>query len=235
MGRAFLAIVFLVAVAAAVWFGVRWLAGRDDLEATIIFDNADELAAGAPVVSKSLVIGEVTKVTQVQARDAVSVRIEAAHREEFLVDSRFSIEGEGAGAILRVSSMLAFGRPVEEGEVLYARPSRIARWLEAAGAPIVGRVREEAARWTGREDAMRRLEEWKRELPSWKRAGDGVVATNLEEIGRRVDELETRLRKSGKELDARKLRRDFDAWVAEVKANWDGGKEQEAPQAGTVR
>ncbi|HEY0788511.1 MAG TPA: hypothetical protein VGE86_07695, partial [Thermoanaerobaculia bacterium] len=77
MGRAVLALMCLAAVAAAIWFGVRWLAGRDDLEATIIFESADPLAPGAPVVSKSLVIGEVTKVTPMQGRDAVSVRIDA--------------------------------------------------------------------------------------------------------------------------------------------------------------
>jgi hypothetical protein len=234
MGRGFLAILFLAAVAAAVWFGARWLAGRDDLEATIIFESADGLAAGAPVVAKSLVIGEVTKITPMQGRDAVSVRIDADHREEFLVDSRFAVDGNGEGAIVRVSSTLAFGRPVEEGDVLYARPSRIARWLEEKGGPIVARVRDEAARWEGREEAMRRLEEWKRDLPSWESAGDDVVARNLDEIGKRVDELEAKLRTSGNEIDARKLRRDFDAWLTEVKAKWD----QDAPEetgTGTVR
>jgi hypothetical protein len=234
MGRAFLAVLFLVAVAAAIGFGVRWMAGRDDLEATIIFESADPLAAGAPVVSKSLVIGEVTKVTPMQGRDAVSVRIDAKHRDEFLVDSRFTVEGEGTGAVLRVGSLLAFGRPVEEGDVLYARPSRIARWFESAGAPIVNRVRDEAARWTGREDVKRRLDAWKRELPAWEKAGDEVVATNIEVIGRRVDELERKLRESGKEFDAEKLRRDFDAWVAEVKASWSQD-EKAQPAPGTVR
>ena len=228
MGRLFLAIVFLAALAAAVWFGVRWLADRNDLEATVIFESADELAAGAPVVSKSLVIGEVTRVTPIQGRDAVSVRIRAGHREEFLVDSKFSIEG--TPAVLRVTSLFAFGRPVEEGEVLYARPSRLARWLGEAGGPIVERVRAEASRWRGREDALRRLEEWKRELPSWEQAGEGVVAKNLEEIGQRVDELETRLRSSGNEIDAQKLRRDFDAWLAEAKARWN---DEDQPEAAT--
>lgn len=232
MGRAFLAILFLIAVAAAVWFGARWLAGRDDLEATIIFESANPLAPGAPVVSKSLVIGEVTKVTPMQGRDAVSVRIAAKHREEFLVDSRFSVEGEPGGAILRVSSMLAFGRPVEEGDVLYARQSRITRWLEATGGPFVARIRDEAARWRGSEDVTRRLEEWKRELPAWKESGDEVVAKNLEEIGRSVDAMEARLRKSGKEFDAQKLRRDFDVWLAEVKASWSE-KETQQPATGT--
>lgn len=237
MGRALLAIIFLAAVAAAIWFGVRWLAGRDDLEATIVFDSADPLQAGSPVVSKSLVIGEVTKVTPMQGRDAVSVRIDAKQREEFLVDSRFSVEGEGEGAILRVSSMLAFGRPVEEGEVLYARPSRIARWLEATGGPFASRIREQAARWRGSEDAKRKFEEWKRELPAWEKAGDEVVAENLEEIGRRVDELEAKLRRSGKEFDAQKLRRDFEAWVREVKATWSDDEQtpQTSTAGGTVR
>ncbi len=234
MGRAFLAVIFLAAVAAAIWFGVRWLAGRDDLEATIIFDSADPLAAGAPVVSKSLVIGEVAKVTPVQGRDAVSVRIDAKHREDFLVDSRFSVEGEGAGAILRVSSTLAFGRPVEEGEVLYARPSRIAGWIEAAGGPFLARIREQASRWRGSEDAKRKLEEWKRDLPTWEKAGDDVVAENLEEIGRRVDALEAKLRKSGKEFDAQKLRRDFESWMREVKAGWSE-EEEPSTAGGTVR
>jgi hypothetical protein len=235
MGRTLLAIIFLAAVAVAVWFGARWLAGRDTLEATIMFDSADELAAGAPVVSKSLVIGQVTRVTPVQGRDAVSVRIEAGHRDEFLVDSRFSIEGAGETAILRVSSLLAFGRPAEEGDVLYARPSRIARWFGEAGGPVVERVRAQAARWRGREDAVRRFEEWRRELPSWERAGEEVVAKNLEEIGRRVDELEAKLRKSGNEIDARRLRRDFETWLDEVRASWGGEEAEMEPPTQSVR
>ena len=64
--------------------------------------------------------------------------------------------------------------------------------------------------------------------------GDGVVSKNLDEISRRVDDLEASLRKSGKDIDARKLRSDFEAWLREVEAKWQDDEETTAPPPATA-
>ncbi|HVR43876.1 MAG TPA: hypothetical protein VMS56_10590 [Thermoanaerobaculia bacterium] len=231
MGRTILAVFFLAGLGAAIWFGVRWLETRDDLEATIIFDEADELVAGNHVVAGSLVIGEITAITPLQGKDAVSVRVESGHRDEMRIDSRFAIGGRRPGARVEVASTFSFGRPVRDGEVLYARPSAIAGWIEEKGAPLVARIRDEAARLAGVEDLRGRLDEWTRELPEWKRAGDEVFQDNLQSIADRIDEMERKLRAAGKDVDADRLRRDFESWLARVKARWSdsGDGDQDEP------
>lgn len=220
MGRTILAILFLAALGAAVWFGARWLAGGNDLEATVIFEDAAELAPGSLVVAKSLVIGEVAALTPLEGRDAVTIRVGQAHRDQVLIDSRFSIEGEGPQAVVRVSSTFAFGRPVEQGDVLYARDSRLTRWLEEKGSPILGRIRAEAGRLMSTTEVRSTLDTWSQELPEWKRAGDEVLRNNLDQIGTEVERVERDLRASGRDLDAEKLRREFDAWIDETKRKW---------------
>lgn len=232
MRRTILAILFLAALAGILWFGARWLAGRDDLEATVLFDSADRLAVGSPVVTDSLVIGKVTGIAPLEGRDAVSVRIEGRHRDEVLVDSRFSIDG----GLVRVSSTFSFGRPVEDGDVLYARESKIARWFGEKGEAAIGKIREEAARLIDREDVRSRLEEWSRQWPEWEKAGDGVVQRNLDEIASAVDRVERDLREKGRELDAERLRREFESWLERMKAKWQ--RDEPAPSessSGTVR
>ena len=218
MIRTFLALVFLVGLAAAIWYGVRWMETRDELEATLIFDSADELVPGNLVVSGALVIGEVTKVTALQGKDAVSIRVGKDHRDEIRTDSRFRIDGSHPDAVVLVGSKLAFGRPVREGDVLYARQSGVARWLEEKGGGLLARVREEASR-IGTDGEMKdKLQQWEAEIPNWKQQGDEILAENLETIGGQVDRLEARLRESGKEVDAQKIRRDFEGWLGKVRA-----------------
>jgi hypothetical protein len=216
--RTFLALVFLLGLAVAIWYGVRWMETRDELEATLIFDSADELAAGNLVVSGALVIGEVTKVTPLQGRDAVSIRVGKDHRDEIRTDSRFRIDGSHPDAVVVVGSKLAFGRPVREGDVLYARQSGVTRWLEEKGSGLLSRVQEEASRIGTGGEMKDKLQQWEGEIPSWKQQGDEILAENLETIGGTVDRLEARLRESGKEVDARRIRRDFEEWLGKVRA-----------------
>jgi hypothetical protein len=216
--RTFLALAFLVGLAAAIWYGVRWMESRDELEATLIFDSADELVPGNLVLSGALVIGEVTRVTPLQGKDAVSIRISKDHRDQVRTDSRFRIDGNRPEAVVLVGSKLAFGRPVREGDVLYARQSGVSRWLEEKGGGLLARVREEASRIGTDGEMKEKLQQWEGEIPSWKQQGDEILAENLETISGQVDRLEARLRESGKELDARRIRRDFEGWLARVRA-----------------
>ncbi|HUP65284.1 MAG TPA: hypothetical protein VM557_08390 [Thermoanaerobaculia bacterium] len=216
MRRTVLAILFLLALAGIVWWGARWMAMRDELEATVIFEQADELRPGSLVVSDSLVIGEVTKVTPLQGRDAVSLRIDAEHRSEVLVDSRYSIEGTHPNAVLRVHSMLAFGRPVQEGDVLIGRQSALARWLQK-GEPLIERVKSEAARLGSDSDLAARLEKLRQDLPGMKESSESALQERLAGVADEVNELERKMREQGREIDAQKLRADFDRWVAEAK------------------
>lgn len=218
MIRTFLALVFLVGLAAAIWYGVRWMESRDELEATLIFDSADELVPGNLVVSGALVIGEVTKVTPLQGKDAVSIRVNQDHRDQVRTDSRFRIDGTHPDAVVLVGSKLAFGRPVREGDVLYARQSGVTRWLEEKGGGLIARVQEEASRIGSDGEMKAKLQQWEAEIPNWKQQGDEIFAENLETIGEQVDRLEASLRESGKELDAQKIRRDFEGWLGKVRA-----------------
>ncbi|MFN2239598.1 MAG: hypothetical protein ABR524_09420 [Thermoanaerobaculia bacterium] len=218
MIRTFLALLFLLGLAAAIWYGVRWMDSREDLEATLIFDSADELVPGNLIVSGALVIGEVTKVTSLQGKDAVSIRVGEDHRDEVRTDSRFRIDGNRPDAVVLVGSKLAFGRPVREGDVLYARQSGVSRWLEEKGGGLLDRVREEASRIGTDGEMKAKLQQWEAEIPNWKQQGDEILAENLETIGGQVDRLEERLRESGKELDAQRIRRDFEGWLGKVRA-----------------
>jgi ABC-type transporter Mla subunit MlaD len=135
------AILFLVVLAFGVWAGARWLAGRDQLKATIIFHSAHGLRRGDPVVENQVVIGRVSAIDRVDDRDAVTVRIDREHRRAIVADSLFAIDDRS----LIVTNAFAVGAPVENGAVLQAKDDKVSRWLAKNGAkvePFVAKLKD---------------------------------------------------------------------------------------------
>ena len=133
----------LLLIAAAVWFGARALVHRGEVKATIVFDHAVGLHAGDPVVADGTPIGVVTKITELDGSDAVSVRIDREHRRDLVGDSMFAI---GKHRVI-VTNTFAVGSPVADGAVLRARTDRLSTWLAKHAKsvqPLIAKVKRAA-------------------------------------------------------------------------------------------
>ncbi|MBV9494781.1 MAG: hypothetical protein JOZ54_11095, partial [Acidobacteria bacterium] len=60
--RKLFALVFLAALAFAVWYGSRWFTQRDQVKATIVFRDSGALRKGDAVVEKQVAVGRITSV-----------------------------------------------------------------------------------------------------------------------------------------------------------------------------
>jgi len=137
------AIFFIVLLAAAVWAGARWMVSRGQVKATIIFQSAEGLNSGDPVVENKLVVGKVTRIDKVDDRDAVTVRLDRDHRRAIVADSLFTIDKHQ----LLVMNAFAVGAPVENGAVLQAKEDTVSRWLAKNGGkvePLVDKLKQKA-------------------------------------------------------------------------------------------
>jgi hypothetical protein len=130
--RKIAAVLFLVLAAAAVWVGVRWLAGRDQVKVTIVFRDAQGLRRGDPAVLNHVNVGRVSSVDRLDDRDAVTVRLDREQRRSVVSDSLFSIEDHS----LVIMNAFAVGAPVENGAVLQAREDKLSRWLAKNGSKV---------------------------------------------------------------------------------------------------
>lgn len=127
--RKLFALVFLIALAAVVWYGGRWFAHKDEVKATIVFQDSGALRKGDAVLEKQTVVGRVTSVDTLDDRKAVTVRLAADHRDAIVSDSLFIIDGR----TISVVNTFAVGRPVENGAILHAKEDSISRWLARNG------------------------------------------------------------------------------------------------------
>jgi hypothetical protein len=141
--RKLFALLFLAALAAAVWYGGRWFAHKDDVKATIVFRDSGALRKGDAVVEKQQVVGRVSSVDTLDDRKAVTVRLDPAHRDAIVSDSLFIIDGR----TLSVVNTFAVGRPVENGAILYAKEDSMSRWLARNGPkaqPYIDQAKQKA-------------------------------------------------------------------------------------------
>jgi hypothetical protein len=157
--RKLLSIVFLLALAAVVWFGARAFVHRGEVKATIVFDDVHGLRRGDPVVEHDEVAGRVTSIDRLGDRNAVSIRLDRTHRRAVLTDSLFAVDhGQ-----LVVTNTFAVGRPIDDGALLEAKEDRVSRWLAKHGgsvAPFVNSVRARADQLIDKNsDAAKKLEE----------------------------------------------------------------------------
>ncbi len=137
------ALFFLIVLAASLWIGARWIAGRGPVKATILFHSAAGLRGGDLVIENNLAAGRVVRIDRVDDRDAVTVRLDPAHRRAIVTDSLFTIDGHR----LLVTNAFAVGAPVEDGALLQAKDDKVSRWLAKNGSkvePLVESLKQKA-------------------------------------------------------------------------------------------
>jgi len=211
-------LLLLLVIAAAVWFGARALVHRGEVKATIVFDHAVGLHAGDPVVADGTPIGVVTKITQLDGNDAVSVRIDREHRRDVVTDSVCTI---GKHRVI-VTNTFAVGSPIADGAVLRARTDRVSTWLAKHAKsvqPLIAKVKRAADENIDKLDAKHLdadLASLKAKVPDWKAEGADALDQRLGAIRSRVGKIEDDLRRSNRAEEARKVKEKFEKWLDEV-------------------
>jgi preprotein translocase subunit YajC len=208
----------LLVIVAVVWFAARALVHRGEVKATVVFDRAEALRKGDPVVADGAPIGVVTRITHLDDNDAVSIRIDRQHRRDVVSDSLFAIDRHR----IVVTNTFAVGSPIADGDVLRARKDGVSSWLArhaAAVQPLIARVKRAA------DDEIDKLDEkhidqelaaLKARVPDWKAEGADALDSRLGAIKARVAKIEDDLRRSNRAEEARKLKEKFDKWLDEV-------------------
>jgi preprotein translocase subunit YajC len=208
----------LLVIVAVVWFAARALVHRGEVKATVVFDRAEGLRKGDPIIADGAPIGVVTKITHLDGNDAVSIRIDRQHRRDVVGDSLFAIDRHR----VVVTNTFAVGSPIADGDVLRARRDGVSSWLArhaAAVQPLIAKVKRAA------DDEIDKLDEkhfdeelaaLKSKVPDWKAEGADALDHRLGALKARVAEIEDDLRRSNHAEEARKLKEKFDKWLDEV-------------------
>lgn len=236
MFRKLLALAFLILLAAGVWTAARWLRHRNDLRATVIFEEPTSLREGNHITRDGVVIGRVTGVAKLEQQEAVSIRIDSSYRKQVQTDSSWELLGARPNVRMEVKGMLAIGKPLPDGAVVYVREDKLRNWLEkqkASVAPLLERISrgtDDLKRKYETGEFDRELEKWKKKLPEWEKDGSAALSKNVEEIRKKVALLEAELRQQNRSADADSLRRRFERWLEEVKAKERGEKPAEVPR-----
>jgi hypothetical protein len=212
-------LIFLLLLAAGVWLGARYFVHRGEIRATILFRSAAGLKKGDLVMEGETVIGKVTKVTDLDGEDAVSIRLDRQHRRSIVGDSLFAIDDHR----LNVTNTLAVGAPIDDGAILHARQDALSRFLAKNGSkfqPFIEKLKRTADEKLDAIDSghiQAALDRWKGEVPDWKREGGDAVDRHLADIRSRVEKIEHDLERSNRVAEARELKEKFERWVDEVR------------------
>jgi hypothetical protein len=212
-------LIFLLLLAAGVWLGARYFVHRGEVRATIVFHSAAGLKKGDPVMEGETVVGRVTKVTDLDGEDAVSIRLDRRHRRSIVGDSLFAIDDHR----LVVTNTLAVGAPIDDGAILHARQDALSRFLAKNGSkfqPFIEKLKRTADEKLDAIDAghiQTALDRWKSEVPDWKREGGDAVDRHLAYIRSRVEKIEHDLERSNRAAEARELKEKFERWIDEVR------------------
>lgn len=209
--RKLISFLFLILLAAGVWFGARWLVHRGEIKVTIVFKDAHGLERGDSVVENGNVIGRVVSVNPIDDKTAVTVRLDRNHRRSIVSDSMFTIDHRR----LVVANTFAIGRPVDDGTILNAREDRVTQWLAKHGGavkPYLDAARAKADEWIDGD-----FNEWSAKLPEWKKEGSASFERHLDDVKARVTKAEADLRNHNHNDEARKLKEKFDRWLEEAK------------------
>ncbi|HVT03942.1 MAG TPA: hypothetical protein VHL58_11285 [Thermoanaerobaculia bacterium] len=216
MFRKILAFLFLLLLAVGVWYSARWVEHREDLHATVVFDHPTKLHKSSPCRAGQLVIGRVRRVTALDGQTAVSIRIDRQYRNQLLSDSLFDEAGSGASAALEVNNSIAVGPPVRDGAVIHATDSRVTRWIATHGLQL-GRSASNMVSRAREEDWSRDFEIWSKQVPEWKRQGSQVYGAKMAAARARVDAVELQLRNGRRDIEADRLRAQFNEWLEKVR------------------
>lgn len=204
----------LIALAALVWLGARYVARRGEVKATIVFHEAGTLRKGDPVIENGETIGRVTNVTPLDGQDAVAIRLDRRHRRAIVTDSMFTIDDRR----IVVSNTFAIGKPIDDGAVLRVKDDRFSRWLAknaAAVQPYVDKLKRAADEKFDFID--KELASASARMPQWKQEGKAAFDKHVEEVKKKVEKAANDLEKTDHKAEARKLREKFDRWLAEVR------------------
>lgn len=216
--RKIVALLFLLALAVAVWLGARAFIHRGEIKVTVVMRDAKGLRRGDPVMENGRRVGTVLRNERVDERDAVTVRLFRDSRRAIVTDSLFSVEHNN----LVVTNTFAVGSPVADGALIEAKEDGVARFLAKHGqkiAPYVETLKKKADAALDRfspEATQRKLDEWKASVPTWKKEGKETFNRRLQEARREIDRMADELERTNRAEEARRLRERFDRWWKEV-------------------
>jgi len=224
MFRKILAFLFLLLLAVGVWYSARWVEQREDLHATLVFDHPTRLHKGSPCRAGQTVLGQVTRVTQLDGQTAVSIRIHRDSRNQILTDSWFDEQGSGRATALAINNSVSVGPPLAEGAVVHVSNSRVGRWIAERGqqlGPAAANIRRSASKMVSRireQDWTRDFETWREQIPQWKQQGRDVYDARMAAARARVDAMELQLRSAKQNVEADRLREQFNEWLQKVRS-----------------
>lgn len=209
MKTLFRLLLLIALVAGAIWAWRSWL-HRDDLRVTLIVDDRGTVAPGAQVLFDGRPIGEVTEVRALEDLHAVAIRIDAADRSVVKRDSKVRIEGER----VIVDDSMTFASRLESGDVLRVRNASVRSWIARQTERFEPLVEDFNAflRESGFDSSEieRELDGWKAKLPELARGGKERLAQAAADAETAVEKAETELRRRGRNVDADRLRAEFD-------------------------
>src|ERR1041385_1104258 len=204
----------LIALAALVWLGARYLAHRGEIKLTLVAPHADSVRKGDPVLEDGQTIGHVIKTSHIDdGANAIVVRLDRQHRRDVVTDSFFSVENHR----IAVSNTFAVGKPVEDGAVIHVKEDRFAGWLarhSGAAKKLIAKAKRAADEKLDSIDAE--LASAMSKVPDWKREGKDVFQKNVDAMQKKMEKAEADLKRADKTAEAKKLREKFENWLAEV-------------------
>lgn len=204
--------------------------------ATVIFEQPTSLRKGNHITRDGVVIGRVTDIASVEKQESVSIRIDSRYRKHLQTDSSYELNGSPPHVRVEVANMIAMGKPLPDGAVVYAREDKLKDWLEeqkASFAPLLEKLSRGAGDLKKKYEAGefdRELETWKKKLPEWEKEGGAALSRHVEEMKAKVAGVEAELRRKNREADADSLRRRFDRWLEEVTADEKTRKPAQEPR-----
>ena len=210
--RKLLSLAFLIALAAAVWFGARWFVHRGEIKATIVFKDAHGIKRGDPVTEGGTPIGRVVSVDKLDDQTAVTVRIDRNHRRSVVSDSLIAVDHHA----VVVSNTFAVGAPIDDGAIVHPREDGISRFLAKHGGavkPYLDSARAKADAWIDDHD----FADWNAKVPEWKREGSAAFEKHLDELKKKVEQTSDSMKDSNHADEARKLKDKFNRWLTQVK------------------
>lgn len=202
-------LLLLVLLGAALLWAWRSFRHRNDLRATLIVDDRGAVKSGAPVAFRDRVIGEVTEVRALEDLSAVAIRVDAADRSIVKRDSKVRIEDSK----VIIEDGVTLASRLEDGGVLRVRNSPRG-WLAEQSdrlGPLVDDL-ETFVRESGFDSSAieRELGRWKARIPQLRRDGKERLANAAAEAEDAVAKAEAELRRRGRNVDADRLRAEFD-------------------------
>lgn len=212
-------LIILVAIVAGAWWATRRLAGQNDLTAVVVFRGETSLRPGDPIILDGERVGSVSAVESRGGGEAVRIQVDGARRADVRSDSLWTVDSEGGSASLALDNSVAVGRPVEDGATLRGGDDPASRWVRR-GREWFGQLAAEVERLaseTDMEEIEEQFDSWTAKIPGWKTEGAEALRSAREQIEPRMRELETRLRETGREVEADRVRKRLDEWLGRMR------------------